>query len=412
MWNLVHGGPFFKAAPETGPYGSHFGIHANLIAYLLAPVYAIAPRAETLLAIQASLLGGAAIPLYLFASRHIGRWQACLLSGCYLLYPPIHGSNLYDFHFLKLSPFFIWLCVYLFESRRDWLGACAALLALAVREDVAAGMVIVGAYILLAGERPRLGFLLAAASAAWFALMKVWLMPMTGVSRSFVERYHGLLPGGEGGLAELVLTVLTNPAFTLSTMLTVEKLIYVLQILAPLAFLPLFRPIGWLFLVPGVVFTLLSTGYPPLVQISFQYTEHWTPFVFLAATLGIAYRQGKAMEPRRAGAQRRADLLALALATLLASHQYGAILQQETARGGFRDYIFGTTSEDMERRNARRLSAVIVYCGPHLKEAEHLEGLILDKGWEASIEIHYTNHSNMPHEGPDFYDLGYIVYGD
>jgi DegV family protein with EDD domain len=67
---------------------------------------------------------------------------------------------------------------------------------------------------------------------------------------------------------------------------------------------------------------------------------------------------------------------------------------------------------DMESRKARRLSAVIVYCGPHEKDAEHLKGCILERGWDASVEIHYTNHSNMPHEGPDFYDLGYIVHGD
>jgi len=69
-------------------------------------------------------------------------------------------------------------------------------------------------------------------------------------------------------------------------------------------------------------------------------------------------------------------------------------------------------ADELESRKAKRLSAVIVYCGPHLKEAEQLQGLILEKGWEASVEIHYTNHSNMPHEGPDFYDVGFIVYGD
>ena len=67
---------------------------------------------------------------------------------------------------------------------------------------------------------------------------------------------------------------------------------------------------------------------------------------------------------------------------------------------------------DMEGAKAGRLSAVIVYCGRHEPETEHLKSLILERGWDASVEIHYTNHSNMPHEGPDFYDIGYTVYGD
>lgn len=67
---------------------------------------------------------------------------------------------------------------------------------------------------------------------------------------------------------------------------------------------------------------------------------------------------------------------------------------------------------DLEARNSSKLSATIVYCGPHREEAEQLKNMILQKEWEASVEIHYTNHSNMPHEGPDFYDIGYIVYAD
>jgi len=67
---------------------------------------------------------------------------------------------------------------------------------------------------------------------------------------------------------------------------------------------------------------------------------------------------------------------------------------------------------DLKEMNSNRLSAAIVYCGPHLEEAEQLKKMILEKGWNASVEIHYTNHSNMPHEGPDFYDIGYIVYAD
>ncbi len=67
---------------------------------------------------------------------------------------------------------------------------------------------------------------------------------------------------------------------------------------------------------------------------------------------------------------------------------------------------------DLEAKKSNKLSAVIVYCGPHSEEAEQLKSMILEKGWDASVEIHYTNHSNMPHEGPDFYDIGYIVYGD
>ena len=71
-----------------------------------------------------------------------------------------------------------------------------------------------------------------------------------------------------------------------------------------------------------------------------------------------------------------------------------------------------TMAEDLQQQNTDRLSAVIVYCGPHEEEVTHLKSAILEREWQASVEIHYTNHSNMPHEGPDFYDIGYTVYAD
>src|SRR5262249_24735149 len=71
MWNLVHFNGFFKSSPFTGPTGSHFGNHVYWFAYLMAPIYALAQRPETLLIIQSVLMGAAAIPLYLVAQRRI-----------------------------------------------------------------------------------------------------------------------------------------------------------------------------------------------------------------------------------------------------------------------------------------------------------------------------------------------------
>lgn len=71
--------------------------------------------------------------------------------------------------------------------------------------------------------------------------------------------------------------------------------------------------------------------------------------------------------------------------------------------------------DDVETKSGTRIKGVISVIGPHEKEAEHLKMLINnmgnDIGITTDIEIHYTNHSNMPHAGPDFYDIGYIVYG-
>jgi len=118
MWNLVHGGPIFKSTPFDGPTGTHLRNHATFFSYVLAPVYRLAPHPETLLAVQAVMMGAAAIPLQLYARRHVSPWTATLVAFLYLAYAPLHGANLYDFHYLPLGVFFLWLALYAVEARR------------------------------------------------------------------------------------------------------------------------------------------------------------------------------------------------------------------------------------------------------------------------------------------------------
>ena len=66
--------------------------------------------------------------------------------------------------------------------------------------------------------------------------------------------------------------------------------------------------------------------------------------------------------------------------------------------------------EDMLEKNGKHVRAVISIIGPHEKEAEDLKSKLSNLGFPVKVEIHYTNHSNMPHAGPDFYDLGYTIH--
>ncbi len=352
VWNTLHGGPLFKSSPLGGPDASHLGYHATWFSFLLVPLYAIRPNAESLLVIQAALLGGAAIPLYLMGKRYVGPYLACGVALAYLLYPGLHGSNLYDFHYLPLGTFFIWFALYFVEARRWGWVVLFALLALSVREDVALGLGMAGGFLLLSGRHGRAGMALLIMGGGYFLMMKGVIMRRAmGGHDAFVHQYELLIPTGGRGFLGVVKTILTNPVYTLETLIEREKLVYLLQTLLPLAFFPLRRPIGLWCCIPGLLFTLLSTKYPPLLKISFQYTAYWSVLLFPAvlsnlAHLGISVKQGVALARARQGSW----IAAMALASLATSHQMGALLQQNTARGGFGPYHFGTNAEDQRRR--------------------------------------------------------------
>ena len=355
IWNAMHlSRPFFKSSPLGGPTASHFGYHATFLAYLLALPYAISPRAETLLIMQAVLVGAAAIPLFLFARRHVGPRAACVLAYVYLFYPPVHGANLYDFHYPPLGVFFVWLTVYALDSRRNVLAVFAALLTIATREDVGAGLAIVGAFFLLTGQRPRAGFLVATVGVVYVVVMKMVIMPRAlHGSSAFTWMYHDLVPPGEDSFGGVLKTVIGNPAFTLHTLIERDKLIYLLQLFTPLAFLSLRRPIGLMFCLPGFFFTLLSSNYLPLIQTSFQYTADWTMYLFIALVANLEWTGRPRHAADAAGpARQRAWLWAVAIGTLICTFQFGAILQQNTVRGGFGLYNFSTTPLDVIHRKA------------------------------------------------------------
>jgi uncharacterized membrane protein len=350
VWNVLHGIGFFRSTPFSGPTGSHFGNHATFFSYVLAPFYALSPGAHTLLLIQAILIGAAAVPLYLFARRHVTPWTACLIAILYLFYPPVHGANLYEFHYLPLGAFFLWSTLYLLEARRDWLAVLAVLLTLSVREDVGAALAIVGAYLLISGERPRAGLIVAALGTIHFVLLKVVIMPRVGGGESFVMMYKDLLPVGDPSYAGMMKTVIGNPFYMLGTLIERDKLLFLLELFVPLAFIPLRRPIIILLLVPGFFFTLLSTGYSPLIQISFQYTFHWTVFLFIGLVAVLAPRNERLQPPPDRALRNHARLIAICCAMIPASYQLGAIFQQHTVRGGFTTYNFETTPRDLVDR--------------------------------------------------------------
>lgn len=373
MWNVVHGnGPIFKSTPAFGPGShSHLGSHATFHAYLYAPFYALVPRAETLLVMQATMVAAGAIPLFLVARRRIGEWASVVLAVIYLLYPPQHGANLYDFHWLITTPFFLWMTFWAVEERRPILTVVFVICCLGLREDVSPGIAVIGAYLLLSGERPRAGFVLMLVGGCFFVLIKFIIMPrFGGGGASYLYVYQGLVPKEGGGFGGVLKTVFANPAYTLDTLLTRDKVVYVLHVMVPLLFLPLRRPACAVLLLPGFLFTLIATGYQPVYSITFQYTTHWTSYVFLAAALalpGVVERAGE-----RGSARKKTLLLAMLFAAFAVSYNFGALLQQNTAWGGFGPYRFGTNSEDLDRRKAIAAARAVVPRDARVAASEQL----------------------------------------
>jgi uncharacterized membrane protein len=356
-FNALQGHPF-RSTVLFGPDGGNFlAGHAIFAMLLWLPIYALQPGAEVLLIYQATMVGLAAIPLYLFASTQVPRWASVVVAFAYLLYAPLHGPNFYDYHELLVALPFHFLLYWSLTTQRTRLAAAMVVVLWAHREDMAVGLALLGAFLVLSGYRARFGLALVASSLVWFVIVKFAIMPTAG-SWWFADIYKELIPAGvRKGYGSVVQTILINPAYFLSTLLRQEKLIYFLHLFGSLAFLPMRRPLLMLLALPGFFFTLMTTAYTPTIELGFQYTAHWVPYLFAASVLALRFLG------QRFGAERRA---AAACAVLLAitahSTVFGAVFQHDEFVGGWSRVVFTETEEN--KRTYQGVLSLIAHIPP------------------------------------------------
>ncbi len=399
FYNALHGRPFRCTPLIREGNWSELRNHAEFTVFALLPFYALHPAASTLLVLQCLLLGGAAIPLYRFAARRLPPAWALLVVAGYVLYPPLHGAQLFDFHFQPIAAAFLLAAIDAFDSRRTRLFWFFWVLAIGCREDVSMGTAILGVTLVLAGVRVREGAAIAVASSIYFVLMRFVIMPAVG-PWGFADLYKQLFPAGDSSFLGVLKTLATNPLYALRTLMTPEKLRYTLQIVAPLAFLPLRR--WWLAasMVPGAVLTLLTTAYGPTLDIGYQYGCDYVPYVFPAAALALA-------ELRRQPGQvkARAAAATLAVATVLATAAWGAFPPRKTFHSSYGFINFEPPTPQEQRRlaaldAAMRLVPRDAVLAASDRELSHVSNRIecwnLAVGWQGADYIIYTHIDPIP----------------
>jgi len=156
-----------------------FGDHFHPIIALLAPLYWIAPRAETLIVAQSVLLAASIIPVFAFARRRLSTGQATAVAVAYALFWGIQRAVWFDFHELAFAPLLIGIAINAVDLRRWrvlWL-ACVALWL--VKEDMIPLVAGIGAWVFLFADR-RQGLWLGAVSLLVFPIVILVVIPAFG----------------------------------------------------------------------------------------------------------------------------------------------------------------------------------------------------------------------------------------
>jgi uncharacterized membrane protein len=359
--NLIFGGLHGRFLESTVVFPSDPGMylanHAKFGTYLFLPIYALWPKPETLLVLQSFLLGASALPLYGFARRHVSEWMAAAIAFAFLCYYPMHSANFSEFQNVPIATFFIFLLVWAAETRRWLVCGLATAAAMLLREDIPIGIAVIGGFMLLTGYRSRQGLVIASCALAYFVYLRFHVMDDAG-EWWYPNMYKDLWADGAKGYKSVIKTLITNPLFVLSKLVVEKKLIYLLHLLVPVAFLPARRWWLWAAFLPGIMLTLLVTNYDPPTLFSFHYVMHWAPYLFLAVPLALE-AMGKSLDS--GPAKMRAAATTMVCASLVLTYNYGAFsARPNSLKGGYSFIDFGWDAKEADRYERLRSLADLI----------------------------------------------------
>lgn len=180
-----------------GPGFNLLGDHFHPIIALLAPVYRLAPTAETLLVAQAVLLAWSVLVITALAVRHLGTRFGVAVGVAYGLSFGLVNAVAAQFHEVAFAAPLLALAGAAYVERRWRAVVLWTLPLLLVKEDLGLTVAVVGLVLWSVGERRR-GLLLGAVGVVAAALIVLVVLPSFNPAGAY--DYTGNV-GGDAGVA-------------------------------------------------------------------------------------------------------------------------------------------------------------------------------------------------------------------
>lgn len=270
---------------------SHFAVHISPIFYVLLPFYWLFPSPLTLQIGQAVVLALGIVPVVLLCRHFKLSGKVTIFAAClYAFYPVLSSGTFYDIHencFLTLT---LLLTFLFYEKKKIIPMYLSAVSVLMVKEDAAIYLLVFALFVLLSERRYLHGVILAAMSVGYF-LLAVHMLEKYGTG-TLNDRFNNVIFDKDEGLISAAKTALRNPGYILTQLFTTskggwEKILYFLQMLLPLGFLPFCskKASRWLLITPILV--NMVSYYVYLYDAGFQYHFASVAFLFYATVKNL-----------------------------------------------------------------------------------------------------------------------------
>ena len=351
IWLLGHTGNPFMTVRGMAVHGHH----VNPILFLLAPFTWVGLGTKFFLFVQTAVVGLGAVPVFLIGrslfaphgsagARGLirrqpvaGAWLAAGIAIAYLLSPVVEWINFTDLHpeTFAATPF---LFAWWFAMCKRWRPyAVCLLLVLAVREETALAVVMLGV-VLMWEARESLwtdawrnrerraalmpGLATAAAGIGWYLVATKLILPAFNYGRPpyYLQSFFGSFGGNLSGLVGVALH---DPGRLVSTVTKVDRLRYYRDLGVPVLFVFVLSPLHLLLALPTLVSNVLTDNpYPRMIR--YQYSAALCGPLWIATLQGLHRLRGngRGTWARIRVRWLRRAVLGVLLATLIANVNY------------------------------------------------------------------------------------------
>ena len=302
LWNTLHG----NLLEDTRPNGQNLPRltdHVEPIFLVIPFVFVIYDGIESLFVVQSIAIALGALAIYWIARRRLRSESASVVfAAMYLLFPALEAANLAEFHAVTFAPAPL-MFAYNYGQERAWKRyALFALIALAVKEEIALLVFTMAVYFAIQSTVHSLQstektftfhvsrftfrlrcvpLIIAAISLACFFIAVFIIIPHFSIAGQspYVNRYD------------------KTPMAIILGLLTPEKLAYLAQLLASVGFIAIFDPLSLLVGSSSLILNLLS-NYPAQYSGTYHYSAPVAPYFVLAAIGGAAALQNSKFKVR------------------------------------------------------------------------------------------------------------------
>lgn len=282
------------------PDGDYLKLHFSPILLLIAPIYALYPRAETLLLLKSIFTIFASLPLYELSFKLLNnRLKALAISVVYMFYPPLHGALWFDFQPQAFIPLFTFMTEYAYVARRKLLYTSSIILLALTSEHgalLALIMALIHLFAFIKEEKKQTSSFLR--KSMCYIMITIIIATYFTITTMYLEyqQEHNVMPefreflraysnwqilGYKGSTFLMPFYIFTHPWKTFEALLYDYhiKFLNIMLTYGILGFTPLFSVYGLLSLAIQIPFLL--SNYKAYYTLGAHYPYYYIGFVFL-----------------------------------------------------------------------------------------------------------------------------------